>query len=70
LTLQRNISLYIQQLYLPSTIIVASSFIGFWIDYQSHPARILMCLLSIVTITAKAEGIERICMIKQMIFIY
>src|SRR6202034_2699744 len=54
--LQRNINLYLQQLYLPSTLIVALSFIAFWIDYKSHPARTLLSLLSIVTITTKGEG--------------
>jgi len=57
LALQRNINLYLQQLYLPSTLIVALSFIAFWIDYKSHPARTLLSLLSIVTVTTKAEGI-------------
>jgi hypothetical protein len=56
LALQRNINLYLQQLYLPSTMIVALSFIAFWIDYKSHPARTLLSLLSIVTVTTKAEG--------------
>ncbi|CAF1023729.1 unnamed protein product [Adineta ricciae] len=56
LALQRNINLYLQQLYLPSTLIVALSFIAFWIDYKSHPARTLLSLLSIVTVTTKAEG--------------
>ncbi|CAF0988020.1 unnamed protein product [Rotaria sp. Silwood1] len=56
LSLQRNINLYLQQLYLPSTLIVALSFIAFWIDYKSHPARTLLSLLSIVTVTTKAEG--------------
>ncbi|CAF0842831.1 unnamed protein product [Adineta ricciae] len=55
LALQRNINLYLQQLYLPSTLIVALSFIAFWIDYKSHPARTLLSLLSIVTVTTKAE---------------
>ncbi|CAF1459292.1 unnamed protein product, partial [Adineta steineri] len=54
LRLQRNINLYIQQLYLPSTLIVTISFIGFWIDYKSHPARTLLSLLSIVTISTQA----------------
>ncbi|CAF0901842.1 unnamed protein product [Rotaria sp. Silwood1] len=58
LALQRNLNLYIQQLYLPSTLIVTLSFIAFWIDYKSHPARTLLSLLSIVTITTKAEGIR------------
>ncbi|CAF0998312.1 unnamed protein product [Adineta steineri] len=56
LSLQRNINLYLQQLYLPSTLIVALSFIAFWIDYKSHPARTLLSLLLIVTVTTKAEG--------------
>jgi hypothetical protein len=60
LALQRNIILYLQQLYLPSTLIVALSFIAFWIDYKSHPARTLLSLLSIVTITTKAEGTKYI----------
>jgi hypothetical protein len=60
LALQRNINLYLQQLYLPSTLIVALSFIAFWIDYKSHPARTLLSLLSIVTITTKAEGTKSI----------
>ena len=60
LALQRNIILYLQQLYLPSTLIVALSFIAFWIDYKSHPARTLLSLLSIVTITTKAEGTKKI----------
>ncbi|CAF1365380.1 unnamed protein product [Adineta steineri] len=58
LSLQRNINLYLQQLYLPSTLIVALSFIAFWIDYKSHPARTLLSLLLIVTVTTKAEGIR------------
>jgi len=60
LALQRNINLYLQQLYLPSTLIVALSFIAFWIDYKSHPARTLLSLLSIVTVTTKAEGTMKI----------
>ena len=56
LALQRNVNLYIQQLYLPSTLIVALSFIAFWIDYKSHPARTLLSLLCTVTVTTKAEG--------------
>jgi hypothetical protein len=60
LALQRNINLYLQQLYLPSTLIVTLSFIAFWIDYKSHPARTLLSLLSIVTIATKAEGTKYI----------
>ncbi|CAF1206981.1 unnamed protein product [Adineta ricciae] len=56
LKLQRNLDLYIQELYLPSTLIVTLSFIGFWVDYKSHPARTLLSLLSIVTISTQAAG--------------
>ncbi|CAF1341653.1 unnamed protein product, partial [Didymodactylos carnosus] len=56
LLLQRNINLYLQQIFLPSTLIVTLSFISFWIDYKSAPARTLLSLLSIVTITAKSAG--------------
>ncbi|CAF1473891.1 unnamed protein product [Adineta steineri] len=55
LRLQRNLNLYIQQLYLPSTLIVTISFIGFWVDYKSHPARTLLSLLSIVTISTQSS---------------
>ncbi|CAF1250092.1 unnamed protein product [Adineta steineri] len=58
LRLQRNLNLYIQQLYLPSTLIVTISFIGFWVDYKSHPARTLLSLLSIVTISTQSSGIR------------
>ncbi|UJR28571.1 hypothetical protein I4U23_009804 [Adineta vaga] len=58
LQLQRNLELYIQQLYLPSTLIVTISFLGFWVDYKSHPARTLLSLLSIVTISTQAAGIR------------
>ncbi|CAF2153459.1 unnamed protein product [Rotaria magnacalcarata] len=56
LAFQRNVNLYIQQLYLPATLIVALSFVAFWVDYKSHPARTLLSLLCIVTLTTKAEG--------------
>ncbi|CAF4618835.1 unnamed protein product [Rotaria socialis] len=58
LAFQRNVNLYIQQLYLPATLIVALSFVAFWVDYKSHPARTLLSLLCIVTLTTKAEGIR------------
>ncbi len=66
LSLQRNINLYLQQLYLPSTMIVALSFIAFWIDYKSHPARTLLSLLSIVTVTTKAEGTTLFCLLPRL----
>lgn len=70
LALQRNIHLYIQQLYLPSTLVVTLSFIAFWIDYKSHPARTLLSLLTIATITTKSEGRKIIVKSVYLPFLY
>ncbi|XP_066936993.1 gamma-aminobutyric acid receptor subunit alpha-2-like isoform X3 [Clytia hemisphaerica] len=50
----RNVNYYILQLYLPCMLIVVLSWVGFWIDYRSVPARTalgIVTVLSMITFT-------------------
>ena len=51
LEFKRRINFYLISWYVPATLIVALSWVGFWIEYKSTPARI-----SLGTITILAMG--------------
>ncbi len=45
----RNLGHYIIQIYLPSTLIVMLSWVAFWIDRASAPARITLGITTVLT---------------------
>ena len=55
--LQRDLSSYINDVYIPSSFIVSLSFISFFIDHKSAAARAPLGVTSVLTITTMSDGI-------------
>ncbi|XP_022809881.1 gamma-aminobutyric acid receptor subunit beta-3-like [Stylophora pistillata] len=58
-TFKRRLSLFITETYLPSILIVALSWISFWINYKAAPARVALCIttvLTMITLTAAVQN--------------
>jgi hypothetical protein len=51
--IQRDLSAYINDIYLPSTFIVGLSFISFHIDHKSAPARAPLGVMSVLSKTKR-----------------
>uniref|UniRef100_A0A1I8I2R2 Uncharacterized protein n=1 Tax=Macrostomum lignano TaxID=282301 RepID=A0A1I8I2R2_9PLAT len=66
--LVRKFGFYLIYTYLPSVLIVAISWISFWIDYKSVPARITLGLLSVLALmtqsAATVQNLPRVSYIK------
>ena len=58
-TLSRNIGFYIIQLYVPSALTVMLSWVSFWLDARSVPARISLGVLTILTIITQSSGFSQ-----------
>ena len=58
ITLQRMIEFYITSTYLPSTLLVLISFLSFWVDAQSAPARIGLSITAMLTLTSSMNGVR------------
>ena len=58
----RNRMFYLLQMYLPCMLIVALSWVGFWIDHRSTPARVslgITTVLTVVTLGKKLFAISK-----------
>ncbi len=55
---RRNVNYYILQNYFPSSLVVVLSWVGFWIDYRSTPARVALGITTVLTITTLANSIR------------
>ncbi|XP_023216469.1 glycine receptor subunit alpha-2-like [Centruroides sculpturatus] len=56
--LQRSIGHHLVQSYLPTALIVVISWVSFWLDVESIPARITLGVTTLLTITSKGAGIQ------------
>lgn len=56
LFLHRNLGYYIIQVYIPSFLIVILSWVSFWLNVDSTPARISLGLLTVLIITTQSQG--------------
>ena len=54
--LSRNYGYYITQIYVPSLLVVVLSWVNFWLDCESVPARISLGLLTVLTMTTQSSG--------------
>lgn len=57
--LNRRLRAYILTTYLPSFLVVLLSWLSFWIDLESAPARTSLSILTILTITTQSSGLLR-----------
>ncbi|XP_020607286.1 gamma-aminobutyric acid receptor subunit beta-3-like [Orbicella faveolata] len=58
-TFKRRLSLFITETYVPSIMIVALSWVSFWINYKAAPARVALCIttvLTMITLTAAVRN--------------
>ncbi|XP_022790646.1 gamma-aminobutyric acid receptor subunit beta-3-like isoform X2 [Stylophora pistillata] len=56
--LQRQIGYYVLQEFVPTVLIVALSWVGFWIDERSVPARVSLGITTVLAITTLMFGIQ------------
>lgn len=56
--LERNIGYYMIQMYIPSLLIVLLSWVSFWLNVNSVPARISLGVLSVLTITTQSSAVN------------
>ena len=54
--LHRDISSYINEIYIPSSFVVSLSFVSFFIDHKSAPARAPLGVTSVLTVTTMLSG--------------
>ena len=52
-TLQRQVGFFMLQTYIPSMLIVILSWVGFWINKDSEPARIALGVTTVLTMTTQ-----------------
>ena len=52
----RNFGYHIIQIYIPSALIVCLSWVSFWLNIDSTPARISLGLLTVLTMTTQSSG--------------
>ncbi|XP_069981907.1 glycine receptor subunit alpha-2-like [Penaeus vannamei] len=55
ITLERNIGFHLVQSYLPSILIVVISWMGFWMDTDSVPARTCLGVTTLLTVSNQAS---------------
>ena len=53
--LERRLRAYVLSTFLPSILIVLLSWVSFWIDLESVPARISLGILTMLTITTQSS---------------
>jgi len=56
--LARDIGYYVIQVYVPSVLIVILSWVSFWINVESSPARVTIGLLTVLTTTTTTIGAQ------------
>ncbi|KAL6729870.1 hypothetical protein Aduo_000884 [Ancylostoma duodenale] len=56
--LKREFSYYLLQLYIPSFMLVAVSWVSFWLDKDSVPARVTLGVTTLLTMTTQASGVN------------
>lgn len=54
-TFKRRLSLFITETYIPSIMIVALSWVSFWINYKAAPARVALCITTVRTFNTRHE---------------
>ncbi|XP_078609090.1 glycine receptor subunit alpha-4-like [Branchiostoma floridae x Branchiostoma japonicum] len=54
LVLQRRLSYHLLQMYIPSGAIVVMSWVSFWIDPRSVPARVGLGITTVLTMTSQS----------------
>ncbi|CAJ0577752.1 unnamed protein product, partial [Mesorhabditis spiculigera] len=58
LMLRREFSYYLLQLYIPSFMLVIVSWVSFWLDKDSVPARVTLGVTTLLTMTTQSSGIN------------
>uniref|UniRef100_A0A915ICK4 Uncharacterized protein n=1 Tax=Romanomermis culicivorax TaxID=13658 RepID=A0A915ICK4_ROMCU len=58
LILRREFSYYLLQLYIPSSMLVIVSWVSFWLDKDSVPARVTLGVTTLLTMTTQSSGIN------------
>ncbi|MCP3667676.1 MAG: hypothetical protein GY696_35165 [Gammaproteobacteria bacterium] len=58
ITVKRRIGYHLVQTYIPSGLIVAVSWISFWIDPYAVPARVTLSFTTLLTLTTQAAGVR------------
>ncbi|KAH9368774.1 hypothetical protein HPB48_012419 [Haemaphysalis longicornis] len=56
--LQRSLGYHMVQSYLPTVLIVVISWVSFWLDVESIPARTTLGVTTLLTISSKGSGIQ------------
>uniref|UniRef100_A0A1I8IGA6 Neur_chan_LBD domain-containing protein n=1 Tax=Macrostomum lignano TaxID=282301 RepID=A0A1I8IGA6_9PLAT len=64
--LERKFGFYLIYTYLPSILIVAISWISFWIDYKAVPARITLGLLSVLALMTQASATVQFALVNMI----
>ena len=54
--MKRSVSFHLIQNYLPSILIVAVSWVSFWMDIESVPGRISLGVITLLAVSSQASG--------------
>ncbi|XP_048581535.1 gamma-aminobutyric acid receptor subunit beta-2 isoform X2 [Nematostella vectensis] len=55
---KRRISLFLTETYVPLVLIVALSWVSFWINYKVAPARVALCITTVLTIITLSASVR------------
>ncbi|XP_013382536.1 glycine receptor subunit alphaZ1-like [Lingula anatina] len=56
--IQRDIRFFLLNIYVPSIVVVMLSFLSFWIDPNSTPARVAICVITVLTIVTQIVSLQ------------
>ena len=57
-SLKRDLGFYLIQVYVPSILIVALSWVSFWLDLEAIPARVSLGVLTVLTLNTHGSSIQ------------
>ncbi|XP_070543587.1 uncharacterized protein [Ptychodera flava] len=57
-TLKRKIGYYVISTFLPSSLLVVLSWVSFWINPEAAPARVALCITTVLTITTMSIAVR------------
>ncbi|XP_077984703.1 glycine receptor subunit alphaZ1-like [Glandiceps talaboti] len=56
--LRRQMAYHLLQSYIPTSLLVILSWVSFWINVEAAPARVGLCITTVLTMTTQSSGVQ------------